>query len=623
MRLLTALSRLSIMLLAGCSLLNAPDRDLITQDGGTSDMRIADAGPDSDVPTDVYDAGPELVELCDQVGDEDGNGLSDCADPECAGDVRCCTGGSVTNIGFEDGSPTWRSIGNPVVTGTQVAFPGTTPSVYVNNLCYPLARGAVFEFDVIQNTGIDCPDGTCDDFVAMYLSSVRTAAEASRIVAELGVTVRASGRVELYRGRDNLIETMDYPLPPNSVPLRVFVRVVPDTADGEAVLRAEVSIGEGEAARAFAATPVVSQGDLIDGCRDGISGLYYGVEGQGRRVVLDSAAAVATTLECTNPTQFTSSDCLPVTANGEAPLVSLGWPSEWSGGDVTHPEIVRDGRDWYVYGSTSTQQLEFSTLPDFPWSMASSSTVDWNEDSLWFLEEPATEGREPTVAIGPAGVEFVRFGVIGNQIHRCEETCEAFPIECEGLANPSLVLAEESNYLLFYQCGFGAEQTVHVRPLTPGKTVSVDHPSSIVISASDFGPLARNGFVDLDVLFDVRGEGENREYLIRAWFVAEALGNVRTLVLATGAMKLPDGEINTSVELDVLGMGVSLRPYPANPIATEGVLFRDPNQSLQGVSVEHNGSPRDLLFLFGRRTEGRPEGRLYDFVPVEQTWGNL
>lgn len=622
MRFFTALSCLSTVLLAGCSLFNAPDRDLITQDGGTSDMRIADAGPDSDVPTDVFDAGPELVELCDQVGDEDLDELSDCADPDCAGDTRCCTGGEVTNIGFEDGSPTWRSIGNPVVNGTQIVFPSPTPSVYVNNLCYPLARGAVFEFDVIQNTGIDCIGGVCPDFAAMYLSSVRTAAEASRIVAEIGVTVRASGQIELYRGRDNVIETMEFPLPPNGVALRVSIRVTPDTADGEAVLRAVVTVGEGEGARAFVARPMVSQGDLIDGCRDGISGLYYGVEGQGRRVFLDSAAAVATTLECTNPTQFTSSECLPVTANGEAPLVSLGWPSEWSGGDVAHPELVRDGDDWHVYGSTSVQQLEFSTLPDFPWSMAASSTVDWNEDSLWFLEESATGGREPTVALGPAGIEFVRFGVIGNQIHRCEETCEAFPIECEGLANPSLVLAEESNYLLFYQCGFGAEQTVHVRPLTPGKTISDAHPSSVVLRASDFGSLARNGFVDLDVLFDVRGDGENREYLIRAWFVAEALGNVRTLVLATGTMKLPAEGVDTAGELDVLGMGVSLVPYPANPIATERILFRDPNQSLQGVSVEHNGSPRDLLFLFGRRTE-RPEGRLYDFVPIEQTWGNL
>lgn len=615
MRSLTTLSVLSLFLLAGCSLLNAPDRNRITQDGGPADVVVADGGLDApDVP-DVFDGGTDArPELCDEVGDEDGDGLSDCTDPDCAGDSRCCTDGEAENIGFEDGN--WTLIGTRELDGTRLVFAGATPSVYVNNSCYALSRGAVFAFDAYENTTIDCENDVCDDFVAIYLSSVRTAAPDSRIVAELGVTIRA-GRAELYRGRDNLVETMDEVTIPNNGPMRVVVRVAPVVVDGEAVLRATVTVGGVQ----FTETPLIPQGDLIQGCRDGISGLYYGVEGLGRRLELESSAAFATTLECTNPTQFTSSDCLPVTANGSDPLVSLGWPLE--GEDITHPELVYDNGTsrWHIYGSTSSQQLEFSYLPDFPWSMAHSSTRVWDEDSEWVPQEVDVVGREPTVAFRAAGSELVHFGIIGDQIQRCTDICTPIAIECEGLANPSLALTPEGNFVLFYQCGFGADQEVWLHALAPGLGLSTV-PATVVLRASDFGPLARNGLVDFDVLLDARGGEDNPEYLIRAWVVGEALGNVRTLLLATGAMKLPSLELSGTEELEVLEMGVSLVPYPANPIATENVLFRDPNQSLQGVSVEHTENPRDLLFLFGRRTE-RPEGRLYDFVPIEQTWGTL
>ncbi|MFT5353169.1 MAG: hypothetical protein ACI9KE_000367 [Polyangiales bacterium] len=642
MRSSTTLSFL-LLLLAGCSLLNAPNRDRITDDGGT-DMEVADAGPldartdtRTDVP-DVIDGGTDAgpAEQCDELGDEDGNGLSDCSDFACIGEERCCLNGMRTPINFMQGSPLWVLSGRvdrrERDDNSDVVFPGELPGTYMKRSCFPLAQGALFEVEIGLDTGVntDCilaGDERCGDFVAFLLSTVNEAASGELIVAELGVRVYASGRTELYRERgevDDVIEAIDIG-PPIDRNIRIEFRVAPVVVDGVGVLRASVMVDNNE----FNMMPTIPQSDLISECEDGISGLYFGIEGHGQYLSVRNAAAVESTLACTNPTQFrdTQSRRALVASAADLPGMNLGWREDlWMVADVTHPELVRVGTDgepvWHVFGSTGPRQLEFSTLPDFPWTTAHSESATWNVE--WSTPEThfvLDTGQQPTVVSDGSGLVFM--AVVDNDVHYCRSPgdCSALRIDdgCLGLANPSLVATPDDNYLLFYQCTVNTNQT-EVRGLVLGSRVTPVGTPFVVLPANSFGDLARNAIVDFDVLLDSR-QPDASEYLVRAWFVGEALGNVRTLLLATGAIKLSDAGAEVD-EIDDLKTGFSLVPYGANPIATENVLFRDPTQSLQGVSVERDGNSQDLLFLFGRRTE-RAEGRLYDFVPVEQTWGEL
>ncbi|MFK8003412.1 MAG: hypothetical protein AB8H86_27825 [Polyangiales bacterium] len=619
------------VLLSGCSLLNAPDRDQIIQDGGPADMRIADAGPDADVPTDAFDAGPELVEVCGDLEqeDEDGNGLSNCADFACVGFAGCCSMGTREPVNFlleaawtTSGAVQTRTMPNDVV------FPDGL-GTYMNTNCAPLAQGGVFEVDieqdVAQTTNCDFDHERCDEFASVVLSSVTVAASDSPIVAEMGVRLYASGRAELYRGRDDpddVISELDFDFTPQ--PITVIFQVTPDVVDGVGVLRAEATIRVNSMEVTLPETGVIPQSDLLRECGDGagISGLYFGVEGRGSRLSVENNGASRRPLACTNPTQFQDTVLRPLVASdADSSQQSLDWRrDDWSLADVTHPELVREevGEPptsvWHVFGSTASRQLEFSALPDFPWTTAHSTTLVWN--GMWTAQETPfrlDDAREPTAV--DDGTDLVFVAIVDEVLSYCTlGVCTPIPIgECTEPANPSLVITEDSNYVLFFQCTDPVNGTV-VRGQALSPRLLPNGLPFEVLRASDFGSLARSAIIDFDVLLDSRNA---TEHLVRAWFVGEALGNVRTLLLATGTIKLTDDP-----ELTTLAAGFSLVPYPANPIATENVLFRDPDQSLQGVSVEHTGDPQNLRFLFGRRTE-RPEGRLYDFVPVEQTWGTL
>ena len=623
-------------LLAGCSLFNAPNRDLIIEDGGTPDV-VVDAGVDADVgdvPTiDAFDAGPVLREVCETPGDEDGNGLSDCSDFACIGYEGCCSGGTRTGINFLLREVGWSTSGVVQVRGDpdrDVVFPEAL-GTYMTIDCVPMAQGGVFEVDIEQDglAPTDCLDNNerCNEFASILLSSVTVAAPDTHIVAEIGIRLYPSGRAELYRERDDVDDVIsllqiDFP----AQPLTLILRVTPDVVDGVGVLRAAATVRTSADDFPFPETGVIPQADLLRECGGGISGLHFGVEGRGRRLSVENDNAVRRPLACTNPTQFrdTLSDPL-VASHADSSRRNLNWRRpEWSVADVTHPELVREevgvppSTVWHVFGSTASRQLEFSTLPDFPWTTAHSTAGTWN--GTWTpQDEPfrLADARQPTAVDDGSGLVFI--AVVEEGLTYCTPgNCVAIPTgDCPELANPSLVITEQLNYVIFYQCTDEVMgTTVMGRALT--QRLQPEGEPFVVLRASDFGSLARNTIIDFDVLLDSRTE---EEYLIRAWFVGEALGNVRTLLLATGAIDV-SAVRDARTELSALAAGLTLVPYPANPIATENVLFRDPNQSLQGVSVERMETPRDLLFLFGRRTE-YPTGRVYDFVPIEQTWGTL
>lgn len=629
---------LPLLFLAGCSLLNAPDRQRIIDDAGV-DMRVVDTGEDMEIPPDVFDAGIDAgpdtgptVENCSTPIDDDGDTLINCADFDCAGFAGCCENGEPSLINFGAGLSTWTPIGTPDATAERVVFPGETPSIYVNHRCFPMAQGAEFDFFIELDSGTtsDCEeDGErCTEFAAFYVTSVTEAEVGSRIVAELGLTIYGSGRAELYQGRDNVIETIRWATGLPTAAVRVTFRLTPDVDAGEGVLRAEVSVNS----TSFDIESTFPQTDLIRECSDGISGLYFGVEGVGQRVRVLGRDAQKRPLQCTNPTQFERMRELPplvaTDADADADHVSLGWTGDWTAGDVTHPELVLQGSEWNLYGSTGSQQLDLSYLPTFRWTMGHSSSEDWDLPPGMSWGNNAADryhevaGQQPTVALDNNG-DPVFVAVIDDELHFCEEgqeDCAGLEIRCPSLSNPSIVRTPSLNYLLFYQCTEGGEHVIRSQPLGSRVTGLMRPDSTVVLSSRDFGGLASNTIIDFDVLLDEKittiDGTMTTEYIIRVWFVGEALGNVRTLLLATAALKITTGT------LDDLDQEYRLIPYSGNPIATQNVLFRDPDPTLEGVTVERLSDPRSLIFLFGRRTE-RPQGRLYDLLPLGQTWGAL
>ncbi len=75
-------------------------------------------------------------EICNNSLDDDGDGLTDCADPDCAGSHASCLSECLgTNLGFESGLSSWSSYGAPVASSAQ-AHSGTQSAFFANNNDY-------------------------------------------------------------------------------------------------------------------------------------------------------------------------------------------------------------------------------------------------------------------------------------------------------------------------------------------------------------------------------------------------------------------------------------------------------------------------------------------------------
>ena len=192
---------LLVALVGGCSVWNRP----APFDGGGADA----PGDAPDAGADVLDAfvpRPRETTCNDLLDDEDMDGLTDCADPDCASDVEACcsTGrpGAVIDEAWCEGVPrsVWsRGVGTLVAeTGLGECFlRGTTElAALVHEDCVPMLSGAVITAQLAWR-------GACPNCEAMVALSPIQDVGPSGVLEELALRMREDDQtrviVELTR----------------------------------------------------------------------------------------------------------------------------------------------------------------------------------------------------------------------------------------------------------------------------------------------------------------------------------------------------------------------------------------------------------------------------------------
>ncbi|MBX3247065.1 MAG: hypothetical protein KF901_07785 [Myxococcales bacterium] len=427
--------------LTGCTILNAPDPGLLEQDGGVD---AGDGGdPDASDASDASDAGdadpPDARprEICNNGVDDDGDGLVDCEDFDCASDpdANCCVPDVVVPPLVDQGPwpmdlARWQpalETRRPLVEGGRITrFEGIDPFAIVYDECVPLALGARVRasFRALGPTpAAMCDgDGRCDALAALVLSPVDTQRVGRRLLDELAITFHASGRVEITQAGALVAEPVALaPSPAQDYSVDLTLTADVDAA-GRAALAASLRVTlTGTTLLEWRGT-ILEQRNLVTEpgapC-EAVPGLYLAVEGRGVGVEVGPGFRVDP-LDCTNPSQFTR-EGRPLTA-GEVlgtPTASLGfdeppheaprqprWASEAlrSSALLAHPCVSpapTSSACWHVLVEATNDQPELSTTARVGWSIgyaqelendASWSRVRWRHgrEDPWFGPAPAS-----------------------------------------------------------------------------------------------------------------------------------------------------------------------------------------------------------------------------------------
>jgi hypothetical protein len=303
-----------------------------------------DGGPpgDADVDADA-DTGP-LAENCAVDGDEDGNGLADCADFACVGEPRCCDAEDPLGIveDWEDLAD-WDLIprADPEAPerepGRLLGFgPGTIPRAVLRRECVPLVAGLAARVTFApQRDGACVGDDPCD--AALVLTGARDVRPGERLIDELSVRVAADGRVTARQG--GLVVAEGPPIPVGAE-VAVTVEAGPgfdDDAQRSVVLATvRVAIGGGAPVPLVERFPVIDTQDLV---REGTDcsaapGLYVAVEGRGSRVEVEPLSLAIQA--CLNPSVWE----LPTVAEETLTIDGLS-PGVWArGGGIQAPALA-------------------------------------------------------------------------------------------------------------------------------------------------------------------------------------------------------------------------------------------------------------------------------------------
>ena len=311
----------------GCSLVNKPDRGqiIIGRDAGPTDAGSFDAGVDAGdggIDARVLDGGCPQFELqevsCDNLIDDDCDGLIDCADNAgCGGAPACCGAG-----GAPEDTPRWPDIrwrqltrmpaDPPVTTSGVITAFGTsgTPQALKHDLCTPLALGLRL---TVTLTPQGCASGTCSDsYAGVVFTGAMDFPPSGPLLDDLRVAMRADGIVEVTQNR-SIIAVTDTPVTATSTATVLSIELsIGGDAAGHATVFAEVTAPAPPPAPAgttltiLARRPVIPIGQLVSGpaylgC-DPLAGLYVAVEGARNGVHV--GALQMQQLACANPSRF-------------------------------------------------------------------------------------------------------------------------------------------------------------------------------------------------------------------------------------------------------------------------------------------------------------------------------
>jgi hypothetical protein len=344
--------------LFGCSYVNAPNANELYPFGppGLEPDAGIDAGADASLPA-------ARVEDCAAPGDEDGDGLSDCADFACQGELACCLEGEplfVERWQSADLGALWSPLPSadpifPTVSDARLtSFGSDEPHGIMRRACVPLLGGADISFEV---EAMGCDTGPCVGEAALVLSPAHDALPGRFPDHDLAVRVTPSGELKITQAGE-IIGTASLSV---GAPETLHVAITPGVDDrGAPVLFATVTlVGARDVLTRF---PMVEQDALVDDvdpCRDA-PGLYLGVVGAGSGVSVGELSAASR--QCVNPSHFRGGGGAIATLTSEV----LGLDPSWAGGGIGSPSLVAsmsaDGQNlrWDVAmeGTNDAPELE-------------------------------------------------------------------------------------------------------------------------------------------------------------------------------------------------------------------------------------------------------------------------
>jgi hypothetical protein len=431
-----------VPLLTGCLMLNERDAtQAVVRDGGPDAPRPDvpfDVPPDHDGGVDGGDGGtcpgPGCFETdCTNGIDDDGDGLVDCADFDCASFPGCCTDGALELQASWDPESTisalWRAVptGSPYPSrGSETAVDGGTGSTFLYGFephmptgvlrrsCTPLALGARLRVTMAPQGAPGCTDTACDRFAAVVLTAAEDSLPGRRLLDDLAVTVQANGLVRVTQGGASLGSTRVELGPTGRAELGIEITPGVDHR-GRPALFATVEVTDRMAGtgrvQLLDRTPFLLQRDLIDHVADcaKMPGLFVAVEGQGDRVRVEPLTVER--LECANPSQFAEPDRDTATLTpyhldlGDWASGGLGAPALASTCDVGETGcFVNEGPPgvrWDLLIEATNVDPGLARFTHVGWSMGHAMGLEWDAPTGWITDAlgPPKAGHDPPTCL--------------------------------------------------------------------------------------------------------------------------------------------------------------------------------------------------------------------------------
>jgi len=652
------LASLGVLLVGGCSWLNAPDRDLLPPDGG------------------VDGGGTEL--FCDDGFDDDEDLAFDCDDSDCAEEPACCERRRTTlnedwtaanlsaNWTFTptSGGP-WSPL-RPSFEGTTFLggfLPDDSPRALLSDDCVSLALGGWVSTTLRTRDTTGCGSSApCDRYAGVVLTVATDSAPGSKLQDELAVTLHAGGLV-LITQADVEIARADAAIDEN-VEVEIELRPTLDQSN-HPIMTAHVRVAEVLVLEGFPLSPVadlLSSGDCAE-----IPGLRVAAQGRGDGVYVGPLRTAKQ--DCANPSQFDEQSAI-LSASG------LGFNSSWVESYIGSPALASSRNsvsdvqwDLILEGSNDPPELEPTTHIGFALGHARVATdegADWplatwessgspkvGDDPPSCLDGSCADKRsvrEPHLLaelnenqelrdlvlafareLVSAPTERDRFGIQVVRPVGGPGTPIALPSlptlspdeipGCISLRDPALIPVDseaQQGYWLLFTCVDGAGAATEIHAVRISRALEVIREGSapmrrVLLVASELGPFAAAGIRAPEPLISFEKDG----FRLRVWFLAQsspgdwgiALAEARSHDTAVLRFELPEPI-----------------PFPVNPILSNAsTLVRSgclgEECTITGIAVAPRADdPSRLRFLLARRLNLPGGGRTDQLIPLEQTW---
>ena len=651
-----AFAILTLLLVGGCSWLNAPERNLLPPDGG-------------------IDRGIEL--FCDDGLDDDEDLAFDCDDSDCAEEPACCERRTPTlsedwtapNLSagwtFVPTEAPWSPL-RPSLDGMTFVggfLPDDSPRALVSNDCVSLALGGWVSTTLRTTDPTGCgPSAACDRYAGIVLTVATDSTPGSKLLDELAVTLHAGGLILVTQADVEVARTtvaVD-----ESVDVEIELRPTLDDLNLP-VMKAEVTVAGESLLEDF---PVTATSNLVTtGDCGEIPGLHVAAQGRGDGVYVGPVEAEKQ--DCANPSQFDEQSAI---LNGSNLEFTPSWVAAYVGSPAlaSSRNSVSDVQwDLIVEGSNDGPELEPSTHVGYALGHARVATDpggNWRLDNWESSGSPKVGDDPPSCLDGSCGsnrsvrephllaelnaeqelrdlvLSFAREMVtspterdlFGIQIVRPvggPSTPIALPStptvspddipECVSLRDPALIPVDpeaQQGYWLLFTCVEGAGAATEIHAVRISRALEVIYEGGgpmrrVVLVASELGPFAAAGIRSPEPLISFEEDGMR----LRIWFLAQSVPGVWGVALAEARTH------DTSVLEFELPEPV---PFAVNPILrSDSTLVRsgcfDDECNITGIAVAPRADdPSRLRFLLARRLNLPGVGRTDQFIPLEQTW---